>query len=106
MLPLIFLFIHRLWILVRTAFSEAVTMNTHMLFLSSLHKLLHYWRKFKLLSSKHSVHIKFQKLLSQKARNKVLNLHRRQQPEHSRRPVRKTKRIHYQINRHQDNQTH
>ena len=47
-----------------------------------------------------------QKLLSQKSRNHVLNLHHRQQPVHNRRPVRKTKRIYHQINHHQDNQTH
>ena len=49
---------------------------------------------------------KAQKLLSQKARNQVLNLLHRQQPVHNRRPVRKTKRIYHQINRHQDNQMH
>ena len=45
---------------------------------------------------------KVQKLLSQKARNQVLNLPHRQQPVHNRRPVRKTKEIYHQINRHQD----
>ena len=44
---------------------------------------------------------KAQQLLSQKNRNQVLNLLRRQQPVHNRRPVRKTERIY-----HQNNQTH
>ena len=46
------------------------------------------------------------KVIVEKARNQVLNLHHRQQPVHNRRPIRKTKQIYHQMNRHQDNQTH
>ena len=47
---------------------------------------------------------KVPKLLSQKARNQVLNLHHRQQPVYNRRLVRKTNKFYQQKQRRQDKQ--